>query len=383
MSRGRGRGAARARGRARGRGGRAPALKRKRSPVRSEVEESSEAEDGGVEIEQPADSTVLTITQFPGQWGSFAGDCAVVETPTHFWIIDLGTTKTFDTKLQPVKRALALAKELKARGKTGSLIITHFHDDHTAGGAELTKLNALFSKLYYGSTTTDVGTTALAARFERAFSNGKLKKLTVASTVNKIQDEDTGSCTIGVSILTPAHVVNPSENCMSLGVLFTLTPNGATQPTFSFLSLGDMTPNAADAVVAKVQTVLAGGAKEQKQQKKKGKVEPKTVSLLKFPHHGSESNYIPSLDHLVGDTTQVIISGYTGTVPTSLQRLHKKNPSGISILTTKTRHDAFKNSAPASYNIVTAECGVAFKGTFTGTVKLSGATEYSYLASWS
>jgi hypothetical protein len=329
-----------------------------------------------MDLEQPVDSTVLTITQYPGQWGSFAGDCAVVETPTRFWVIDLGTTKKFATQDQPVKRALTLAKALKDQGKTGSLIITHFHDDHTAGGAELNKLNAVFSKLYYGSTTDDVVTKALAAKFEGAFSNGKLKKLTVASTVNKIQDEDAGSCTIGVSILTPANVAKPTENCMSLGVLFTLTPKGATQPTFSFLSLGDMTPNAADAVVSKVQTVLAGGAKKQKQ-KKKAKLEPGTLSLLKFPHHGSEKNYIPSLDHLIGDTTQVIISGYTGTAPTSLQSLRAQNPGGIWILTTQARHDAFRKEAPMSYTTVTVNCRTSFRATFTGSVKGSGSGVYS------
>jgi hypothetical protein len=107
-----------------------------------------------------------------------------------------------------------------------------------------------------------------------------------------------------------------------------------------------MTPNAADSVVSKVQTVLTGGAKKQKQQqKKKVKLEPKAVSLLKFPHHGSGKNYIPSWDDLVGNTTQVIVSGAIRALCRLRCKAFERRTSGISILTTKPRHDFSRPAA--------------------------------------
>jgi hypothetical protein len=255
---------------------------------------------------------LVEIYQFGGSDGSYAGDCCLIRVdgaPPSWLMIDLGTSTNADDF---GKTQFQRAEAVRSRRPAGdlTLVVTHWHADHIGGDRHDEYLRRLKPAVRVATLhAADLGGRPEVLRAE-SDKNGHL-----------LFDKTTGDYRITIRLIYPdflavAKKPKPDENQCSLGAL--LTVFRGTEPQFSFLTMGDMDPINEEQVIAAV-----------------GKT---PIDVLKFPHHGSKSNYFPRLFPAILDrrATHVIISGYTNGEPRSLENLFNDGACTVTVLVQNT-----------------------------------------------
>lgn len=241
----------------------------------------------------------IVIKQFGGGEGSYAGDCCLISADEWFCLIDLGFTNT--------RQNLDALRELKTltglRGRSAvNLVLTHFHKDHYGDMKAWSQLQDLKAHLFHFNSTNVQAQQAILKYFEdRRTLVESWSELGGTARVKQGTDGFTRHG-LGFSLsIIPPDALKPKldENDMSMGALFEVYAN-RTQ-ILTFLTLGDMTPNSANASVADYLRTY-------------GFYQGRKLDLIKLAHHGSEKNLLPVLrDVITPNHTRLIISGYTMT----------------------------------------------------------------------
>jgi hypothetical protein len=186
------------------------------------------------------------------------------------------------------------------------VLVTHFHSDHTAGGVGklLNRFGQVFkgAKLHFGPRVTKTTSSSYKAVME-AFPIGKNEAREMQPTgVTSYETELTPQIKLRVDVLCPSleSAQGKDENYASLGAHFQLLRGD--QCLFSFLTLGDMDPKNKE--LCNLVSGVTG-----------------PVDVLKFPHHGSDSNYFEQFKSLISKKTVVLLSGFAGGEWKTLKKL--------------------------------------------------------------
>ncbi|KIG15355.1 hypothetical protein DB30_05687 [Enhygromyxa salina] len=128
-------------------------------------------------LEHSHDRMTVTITQFGGHTGSFAGDCAVVEVDDesgkHVVIIDTGDSVIWDSNASLANYVRAPAS---SKGAQVILVTTYFHRDHFNTDVVGQFRNGELSSHYFSKQA------ATSANFTRLSNGGKWNSLGKGTT---------------------------------------------------------------------------------------------------------------------------------------------------------------------------------------------------------
>ena len=239
----------------------------------------------------------LTVKQFGGGEGSYAGDCALILADDWACLVDLGRAGSRQNEV-PVSEVLSLAK-LRAKLDL-NVVITHFHADHMANQQSWSKLRE--ARLFHFDSQKPEVMKTVAGYFKEAVKIDCWREIEgkTAGLVSAVQGESPRGLSYRMTIIPPeADHDKLDENDMSMGVLLEVGYQRAQKLTF--LSLGDMTPKSASLSVEDCLRTY-------------GFYEGRPLDLIKLAHHGSENNLLPLLwDVIKPGHTRLIISGYTMT----------------------------------------------------------------------
>lgn len=251
----------------------------------------------------------IDIHQFGGYEGSFAGDCGLIVVGKQWWMIDMGTTAGGAVKTQ-FMRAYAVIEGGAFSG--GTLLLTHWHADHTGGGSHGKYLNFLGKKRpdFWSLKIDELREDTLPTL---AFDNGEeLVGATIADRTISLRAIVPDFARISEKMGELKGAV--TENFCSLGALLQVCPRMRKNVEFGFLTMGDMEPFNEGRVLKAIGD------------------DP--IHLIKYPHHGSTHNYFDNVftKVLAGKKTHVIISGYTRTELTGIDWLFGAGAASVTLL---------------------------------------------------
>jgi hypothetical protein len=269
----------------------------------------------------------IDVRQFGGYTGSYAGDCCVIGNDGHYLMIDLGRDQG-GTSLKPKGTQAAKGTKIIGTGKAEiDVIVTHFHADHIDNGWSWAQLQKQGAKIHHGAAVDS----SHVDNLRRVFGNAATQ-YTPEQNGTQIFNKAIGGWQVAAWVIVPTFAqftTSLDENDASLGALIELTDGNQD---ISILTVGDMTPRAGDAAITAV--LQARGYDTGNGGKK--------IKCVKLSHHGSENNLLPALDHVIGNDTTVLISGYTMTqTPPLVAKLKKWAPKRVCMLLDKAGKSEF------------------------------------------
>ena len=264
----------------------------------------------------------ITITQLGGHLGSYAGDCAIVQiqSDSQSCVVVIDTGDSTAVPLPAFKKAVRDA--YTATGGSLSLITTHAHKDHHDQGKADYAIKSLGATWYHGDRLTG------------SWDGGKFVCGTSSASSlpapNILSGKDNSGWVWLVDSWSPdwrSGSAPSDENDLSLATAV-YASNGVHG--FSFITLGDLTPDGARRLAWPLFI----------------------ADVAKFPHHGSENNRIDFFtSSLLGVRDTVLISGDSGTAARTVLWLYGQNPSVKArvLLRTKDADTSFKQAWQTLY----------------------------------
>jgi hypothetical protein len=267
----------------------------------------------------------ITITQLGGHLGSYAGDCAIIQiqSDSHSCVVVIDTGDSTAVPAATFKKLVGDAH--KATGGSVALITTHRHKDHYDEEKAGYVVKTLKGAWYHGDKVT--GGAWGGGTFVCGSSDpGRLQ------VPNILAGKDQSGWVWQVDCWAPDWTLGaPSdENDVSLATAV-YASNGIDG--FSFITLGDLTPDGARRLAWPLFI----------------------ADIAKFPHHGSENNRIDffSSSLLGGVRDTVLISGDSTTAAPTVLWLYGQNPSVKArvLLRTDAADTHFKKAWQALYEL--------------------------------